>query len=378
MNIGYDAKRFFNNFTGLGNYSRFIVDAVSRYYPDNQYYLYSPKVKSHPEIDQIVSRDQVHVIKPGTIGSISFLKSIWRSWGMSMHPTMNALDIYHGLSHELPIGLPSYIKKVVTVHDLIFLRYPQFYNPIDVRIYKAKVKSACNRADRIVAISQQTKDDLIHFLNIEPSKIDVIYQGCHPIFKQIVPPIQLEVVRAKYNLPQEYLLNVGTIESRKNAALIVDALAQLPAEERKPLVIVGRETEYKKTITELAARQGILDKVIFIHNASFIDLPAIYQMAFLFIYPSLFEGFGIPLVEAIESSVPVITSQGSCFSEAAGPDAIYVDSANSHELMLAIQRVASNETLRKNMIEAGKRYISRFESVQIASDLFNVYNRFQS
>lgn len=373
MTIGYDAKRFFNNFTGLGNYSRFIVDAVSRYYPDNHYYLYSPKVRSHPEIDQIVSRDQVHVVKPGVIGSASFLKSIWRSWGMSFHPTISTLDIYHGLSHELPIGLPARIKKVVTIHDLIFMRYPQFYNPVDVRIYKAKVKSACNRADRVVAISQQTKNDLIDFLNIDPLKIDVVYQGCHPIFKQSLSKTQLDNVRAKYNLPQEYILNVGTIESRKNAAIIVDALAQMPDRERKPLLIVGRETEYKKVIIELAARLHISDKVIFVHNASFIDLPAIYRMALVFIYPSLFEGFGIPLVEAIESSVPVITSQGSCFSEAAGPDAIYVDSSNSHELMLAIQRVASNETLRKNMIDASKRYIDRFEPSQIASALFGSY-----
>lgn len=375
MNIGYDAKRFFNNFTGLGNYSRFIVDAVSRYYPDNQYYLYSPKVKSHPEIDQIVSRDQVHVIKPGAIGSFSFLKSIWRSWGMSLHPTMDALDIYHGLSHELPVGLPARVKKVVTVHDLIFMRYPQFYNSVDVRIYKAKVKSACNRADRVVAISQQTKSDLIDFLNIEPSKIDVVYQGCHPIFKQFITEAQLDSVRKKYSLPKEYILNVGTIESRKNAALIVEALAQLPVEEQIPLVIVGRETEYKKVIIETALRHKITDKIIFIHNANFLDLPAIYKAALVFIYPSLFEGFGIPLVEAIESSVPAITSQGSCFSEAAGPDAVYVDSANSHELMLAIQRVVSNETLRKSMIEAGKRYISRFEPAQIASDLFKSYQR---
>lgn len=375
MNIGYDAKRFFNNFTGLGNYSRFIVDAVSRYYPDNHYYLYSPKVKSHPEIDQIVTRDQVHVIKPGAIGSVSFLKSVWRSWGMSMHPTIKSLDIYHGLSHELPIGLPAHIKKVVTVHDLIFMRYPQFYNPIDVRIYKAKVKSACNHADRIVAISQQTKSDLIDFLNIEPSKIDVVYQGCHPIFKQAITQSQVDHVRSKYNLPKEYILNVGTIESRKNAALIVEALAQLPVETQIPLVIVGRETEYKKVIIDTALRYKITDKIIFIHNANFLDLPALYKAALVFIYPSLFEGFGIPLVEAIESSVPVITSQGSCFSEAAGPDALYVDSANSHELMLAIQRVVSNETLRKSMIEAGKRYISRFEPAQIASDLFKSYQR---
>lgn len=373
MTIGYDAKRFFNNFTGLGNYSRFIVDAVSRYYPDNHYYLYSPKAKSHPEIDQIVSRDHVHVVKPGVIGSTSFLKSIWRSWGMSFHPTVSTLDIYHGLSHELPIGLPARIKKVVTVHDLIFMRYPQFYNPVDVRIYKAKVKSACNRADRIVAISQQTKDDLIDFLNIDPLKIDVVYQGCHPIFKKSLSQTQLENVRAKYNLPQEYILNVGTIESRKNAVLIVNALAQLPAEERKTLVIVGRETSYKQEVIQSIVRHNLENKVMFIHDAKFIDLPAIYQMSALFVYPSLFEGFGIPIVEAIESGIPVITTSGSCFAEAGGTNTWYVEPTDYEQLGKTIREVFLHKEETQKRVQQSKAFASNFSSEKIATDMCCVY-----
>ncbi|MCD9018340.1 glycosyltransferase family 4 protein [Parachryseolinea silvisoli] len=371
MHIGFEAKRFFTNFTGLGNYARFVVDALSEFYPHDHYTLYSPTTRAHPEIDPIVRRSNVQVVAP--TGGYRFLKGLWRSWGVSRHDTVKTLDVYHGLSQELPAGLPAGVKKVVTVHDLIYIRYPQFYKPVDVAIYKAKAKAACTRADRVIAISQQTAQDIVDFLHVDPRKIDVVYQGCHPIFKQ---PVSVDVraqVRQKYDLPDRYILNVGTLESRKNAHQLVKALALLPQEARIPLVLVGRATAYKEEVVRTARESGIEDQLIFVHQASFQDFPALYQGAEVFVYPSLFEGFGIPLVEAIESGVPVITSTGSCFQEAAGDGALYADPHSAEALAHQLARTLQDATLRSQLVEAGRRYIQQFQPAVIAQRLQEVY-----
>src|SRR5687767_13212562 len=134
MNIGFEAKRFFTNNTGLGNYSRFIVRALSSYYPENDYYLYTPRDPFHNDAVHILDRPNVKVVKPSSWYNYVRATSIWRTWGISREPTIERLQAFHGLSQELPVNLPEKVKKIVTVHDLIFYRYPHFYNPIDVAI----------------------------------------------------------------------------------------------------------------------------------------------------------------------------------------------------------------------------------------------------
>jgi glycosyltransferase involved in cell wall biosynthesis len=212
-------------------------------------------------------------------------------------------------------------------------------------------------------------------LKISPKKIDVVFQGSHPIFKQSVDRDEREQILALYKIPSEYILNVGTIEERKNAALIVEALSIIPQSLRLPLVIVGRSTTYKDTIIKLAQQLKVDEHLIFVHDAKFQHLPAIYQGAKVFVYPSLFEGFGIPLIEAIESNVPVITSKESCFSEAAGPDSFYIDSSNAEELAAQLQRVLTDTTLSKQMTTHSTEYIRKFQPDIIAKDVHTVYER---
>ena len=197
MKIAFDAKRLFNNFTGLGNYSRFVVSALLDHEHGNEYILYTPKLRSHPEINPITEHKEVKVITPSSLYAFFKAGSLWRTWGISKEPTISDVNVFHGLSNELPVNLPQRIRKVVTVHDLIFLRFPMFYNPIDVRIYEAKVKAACHSADRIIAISRQTADDVINFLGVQDSKIEVVYQGCHPQFKQVRSHEEIARVKQK-------------------------------------------------------------------------------------------------------------------------------------------------------------------------------------
>lgn len=371
MRIGFDAKRLFTNFTGLGNYSRFVVDALANFQPENNYYLYTPRIKHHAEINVITTRSNVSVVRPCRLYTFLKASSIWRSWGVTRHASIGSLDVFHGLSQEIPFGLPLRVKKVVTVHDLIYFRYPQFYNPIDVAVYKAKVKFACKIADTIIAISEQTAQDLIEFLKVDAEKIKIVYQGCHPIFKQRRSTVEIESVKRKYFLPEKYILSIGTIEERKNVLIIIKAFELLHESVRIPIVIVGRSTSYALKVKAYIKKRQLENWVQFLHQSSFVDFPAIYQGATVFVYPSLFEGFGIPLIEAIESGIPVITSKGSCFREAAGPDAIYIDSQDENDLASAFMRLISED--QSSRIDKQKKYIQRFSPAVIAKDLMNVY-----
>lgn len=372
MKIGFDAKRFFHNFTGLGNYSRFVVDAISKHQRDNQLFLFTPSKRSHPDVNDIASQSNVHTVTPSFPWSLAG-GSIWRTGLLSGEKVVKKLDIFHGLSHELPLGLPPIVKKVVTVHDLIFLRYPEFYNPLDIRIYRNKVVSACRRADRIVAISEQTRDDIVEFLEVDQSRISIVYQGCHPQFR-VLPSVERKAdVVQRYSLPSEFILSVGTIEKRKNLELLIRALALIEPSKRIPLVVVGKPTAYLDELKALVGKNKLDAFVTFIHNAAFADLPAFYSLAALFVYPSLFEGFGIPLVEAIECGVPVVTSRGSCFSEAAGPSSSYVDPKDPEGLAAVILRLIETSSEREHSLAGAKLWIKKFSPEQIASELVSVY-----
>ena len=371
MKIGFDAKRFFNNFTGLGNYSRFVIRALSAHAPENEYFLFTPTIKNHPELNTILSSQNLRIISPPIVSG--FIGAIWRTWGISKSRHAKALDIYHGLSQELPLNFPSNVKKVVTVHDLIFIRYPHLYKSIDAAIYKSKVKYACSHADKIIAISHQTKDDLIHFLNADADKIDVVYQGPHPDFNKVFSVEQITAIKTKYGLPRQYILSVGTIEERKNVLLVVKALALLPVDLRMHVIIVGRQTGYQRRIVDEAAKLRVSQWLLFLHNVSFADLPAIYQGAEVFVYPSIFEGFGIPIVEALQSSVPVIASTGSCLHEAGGPETIYVNPDDEQEMCDRLKAVFSDSALRKRMVTSGREYIKKFEPAVIADQMLRIY-----
>lgn len=371
INIGLDAKRLFLNLTGLGNYSRYILDTLLQFRPDDHFYLYTPKVKPNKRAEHYFGHPAIDIIQPRGIMKLPLLNNIWRSSQVVNDPSFEKLDIFHGLSHELPLHIPSHIKKFVTVHDLIFYRYPQFYSAIDVITYKHKLRSACERADKIMAISEQTRRDIIDFLHIPSEKITVVYQGCHDQFRKTVTQDEKERIKLEYRLPDTYILNVATIEERKNAAGLIRAYAQIPKSRRIPLVIIGRATSYIKKVNGEIEKYGLQGEVIFIHAVDFSALPAIYQMASVFVYPSLFEGFGIPLLEAAESGIPVITSTGSCFGEAAGPNAVYVNPLDAVELGNTISEIISADNTTRTAKQ--KEHVKNFWPEKTAASVNAFY-----
>ena len=203
MKIGFDAKRAFYNNSGLGNYSRTLLKNLTNYYADNEYHLYSPGMPESSFSNFVKEQRNIKVHTPQHFISKSF-PSLWRSTGISSQLEQNGIGIYHGLSNELPLNISGKkIKKVVSIHDLIFLRYPELYPRMDRTIYNYKFKKACEDADVIVAISKQTKQDLIEFYGVNEQKIKLIYQSCNELFYRETDNNQIKNTQEKYKLPLE-------------------------------------------------------------------------------------------------------------------------------------------------------------------------------
>jgi glycosyltransferase involved in cell wall biosynthesis len=368
MKIGYDAKRAFYNNTGLGNYSRWLIKGIASLNPSNTLYLYTPKAKANPRLNFIGDFPNIQTITPKS----KWFSSLWRSKGIVKDLKRDGIELYHGLSHELPSGIEqSSIKSVVTVHDLIFMRYPKQFGPVNYRIYLAKIKHACRVADRIIAISQKTNDDLVELLGIDPKKIEVIYQGCNPSFAVEQTAAQKLAVKEKYNLPNRFILNVGTIEERKNLLLTAKALKNVS--DNICLVVVGKETKYTEQVKAYIAANNLNHRVMFLKDVTFAELPAVYQSAAVFVYPSRYEGFGIPVLEALNSGIPVIAATGSCLEEAGGPDNLYVDPDDDAGLAKKLNSVLNDDGLRQNMITKGRVYAANFTDDKLSRQLMLLY-----
>lgn len=372
MKIGFDGKRAVQNYTGLGNYSRYIIEIFCRFYPENSYVLYAPKQRDNKRLEILIkSFRQLSTAYPQK-NFWKRLSSIWRIWGITRQLEKEKIQLFHGLSNELPLNIrKSGIRSIVTIHDLIFLRYPQCYSFIDRKIYAYKFRKACENADCVIAISECTKRDIIRYFRIPEAKIKVVYQGCDSIFEQPVDEEKKKSVRAKYKLPQRYILNVGSIEERKNVLLAVRALPHLSSDVH--LVIVGRRTKYTERVEHFIRENNLAARVHIINNVPFEDLPAIYQLAEVFTYPSYFEGFGIPIIEALHSGIPVVAATGSCLEEAGGEYSIYVNPDSVEEIVSAFNRIFSDPDYKKKMIEKGKAFVERFSAREQAMLIMNIY-----
>jgi glycosyltransferase involved in cell wall biosynthesis len=369
MRIGFDAKRAFFNKSGLGSYSRNLIQGLTEFYPDNEYVLYTPGLNEDLFEPKQLS---VRVEAPKSFVHRIF-RSYWRTFALSNQLPSDKIQIFHGLSHELPYNFPvRQVKSVVTIHDLIFLRLPHMYRLIDRTIYERKFKYSCDVSDRIIAVSQQTAEDIVEFFHISPEKIDVVYQGCNSVFNNEVPLIEKEILRMKYLLPKSFILYVGTIEERKNLLTLIKALHYGKIEI--PLVVIGKPTPYLNKIIEFIERHSLIN-IIFCDIVQNQDLPGIYQLADLFVYPSIFEGFGIPILEALYSKIPVITSRASSMTEVGGEHSIYVDPNNVEEMAAAIKKVLCDSELQQKMIAEGYRHARKFDADKVTANIMQVYEK---
>jgi glycosyltransferase involved in cell wall biosynthesis len=367
MKIGFDAKRFFFNQTGLGNYSRTLIYGFLEAYPQHSYLLFSPRY-ARPE-NRFEGFAQLKTILPDRKPGF-----FWRQSGINKQIEDSQVQIFHGLSHELPLkrAKNNYLR-VVTMHDLIYELYPGLFPKTDAFLYKLKYRYACQTADKVIAISQSTKNDLIKLYQIADEKISVVYQSCNPAFTIKLATETLTNIRHKYQLPSEFILSVGSIIERKNLIDIIKAMAMCQPENRIPIVAIGNGKEYLHRVLQFVAENKLEKWFYHLPHISNQELPAFYQMAKIFVYTSSYEGFGIPVLEALYSGTPVITSNVSSLPEAGGNAALLVNPRNVEELHFAIEKVLNDTSLSSEMIAKGYLHAQKFSDKSMAKDTMNVY-----
>lgn len=379
MRIGFDGKRAVRNFRGLGNYSRGLIEGLLEY-SEHDLFLYAENSQDKRALKWLEenTNSRLHVKNPqGVINNL--FPTWWRSYSLSKDLKQESLDIYHGLSHEIPYNLTNAkFKKVVTIHDLIFIRYPHFFPWIDRLSYQRKFSYALKNADMVIAICEQTKSDLIELMKVDEKKIVIHYQSCDPIFYQSHPDDKIEEIKKKNHIFKDYILNVGAFEERKNQLTLIEAFAKKSSSHDLDLVFIGNGKEYLKRSQKRVEELGLKGRIHFLEGIPFNELPYLYQGAKLFCFPSFFEGFGIPIVEALFSKIPVITSEGSCFPESAGTHSIFVDPYSVNELSDKMIQVISNSSLRAKMIENGLLHASRFHRKEVTYALLEHYRQLLS
>lgn len=377
MRIGFEAKRAIHNFRGLGNYSRGLIEGLSEYQPEDELILYSPPIKDKKGQEWVDSLSSHTILKYPPTQIASTFSSFWRSFLLASELKKDQLDIFHGLSHEIPYRLKGVMpfKKIVTMHDLIFLRYPEFFPLIDRIVYNQKFKYACKNADMVIAICEQTREDLINFLGVEEKKIVVHYQSCAPIFYQPLGKAKIDAVREKYKLQKSFIIHVGAFEERKNQLTLLEAYAQITGRIQEDLVFIGQGKKYKDKVESRVRELKLDQRVHILNSVGFEELPAIYQAASALCFPSLFEGFGIPIVEALFSKTPVITSIGSCFLESAGSDSIFIDPLSCSSIAEGLLSVLGDQHLQTQMSEKGLKFVQRFHRRETTAHLMDLYRQ---
>ena len=268
------------------------------------------------------------------------------------------------------------IPSVVTIHDVAFKTFPDMYHAIDRFTYDRKWRHACKTADRIIAISESTKQDIIRFYGVEPDRIDIVYQPVNSIYytnEKGVCPVSLE----PYVNGKPYMLYVGSINSRKNLLGIVKAIELLPKEIQIPLIVIGDGREYKQKVSDYIAEHKLQNLIIFSPKKVGTEgLRYLYSNARMLVYPSFYEGFGLPVVEALLSHCPVVTSNVSSLPEAAGPDSLLADPSDIRDIADKMKVLLTDDALRESIIEKGYRYgMDSFSPKVLADRLMDVYNK---
>lgn len=299
-------------------------------------------------------------------------------WEQLLQPTAalrERLDLLHSLSYVQPLLCPA--SSVVTMLDLSFLRMPETFNRWN-RVYLSTMAGlTARRCHRIITISESTRQDVIRCFGVPPDKVEAIHLGVDELFKPVEDQALLRRFRAERRLPEKYLLYVGTLEPRKNVERLVEAYAQLRRERAIPhkLVLGGAKGWLYDRIFGRVRQLGLEDDVLFTSYIPYNELPLWYNCADIFIYPSLYEGFGLPPLEAMACGTPVVTSSASSLPEVVGSAAITVDPLDVNALAAAVGRVLENTGLRQQLSAEGSRQAARFSWEKMAICTLGLYRR---
>ena len=373
VRIGIDGKVIFLRAGGIGrsasNLLRACLREAERSYPGMEFVIFTG-----PE----TSLDGLHGVNVRVSDRFRGVKSsLLRSlFCMPVGLRTERIDVFHGLDQ---LGIPLFTrgaKYVVTIHDVIPLILPQFVTLKHHLVVSSALWRVSRQADVVIAPSEVTREDIVRHLGVARDRIVVIPWGCEDRFRPVGDPERLEAVRKKYGLPSRYLLFVSTLEPKKNLVTLLRAFALLRAsrpDHDLRLVAAGRKGWLYDDIFEAVDALGLREDVIFTGFVDDDDLPDLYRGALLFVFPSLYEGFGLPILEAMASGIPVIASNTSSIPEVAGDAAMLVDPRNPEAIAEGIARVLSDEGLRAELQRRGLARAKEFSWETVAQKTLDVY-----
>lgn len=358
MLIGIDASRAFDSApTGTEIYSREIISALVAQAPTSRFRLYTratatrlPKLPPNSEIR-----------------SIPFPR-LWTHLRLSAEMLANPPDVLFVPSHVLPLVHPR--EAVVTVHDLGFLYFPRAHSLLSRSYLDVATRWNAKAARTVIADSAATSRDLIQFYHVDPGKVRVVLPSIRPDIDQMPSSVQVQQVMSKYSLIQDYVISVGTIHPRKNYQRLVQAFKTLP--DKYQMVIVGKHGWKSSEIVASTQGLGLGERVKFMDYVPSSDLGTLYAGARLFAFPSLYEGFGFPILEAQASGTAVICSNTSSLPEVAGDGAAYIDPLDVHSISDAMTRVLTDDAFRNGLIEKGRANVQRFSWARSAQEILSV------
>jgi len=366
MLIAMDARAANNaQISGGGIYLKSLIEAIARLDTENSYCLYlnQPKSEFFP--------------KYGANFTTKILRAPygWTQFRLPISLFSDKPDIYFSYHHWLPLVTPK-CKKIVTIHDLAFLNYPEYFGKGIANYLKYSTRNAIQKADKIITISQYSKNDIIVNYNVNEEKICVIYHGYDRIFDIQRNPETSRRILNKYNISHEYLFFLGDLHLRKNPIRSIDAFQQFKGKHQTDhkLVIAGRSDYLADRIFAHANNNKIKEHVVFTGYIDRNDLPYLMSSATALLFPSLFEGFGIPLLEAMASSTPIITSNITSMPEIVGDAGILIDPYDANSIEAAIEEIVFDRSKREYLIAAGLKRANNFSWDKTAKETLEVFN----
>jgi glycosyltransferase involved in cell wall biosynthesis len=373
MKIGFDAKRFFFNHSGLGNYSRMLIESLFKYFPENEYVLYADRLDTldhaHPEALRIL---KFYVDNRSDGSDLYTLVMVdapkwWRTWGMGKRAAQDGVEVFHGLSNELPWDLPASVAGVCTIHDVIFKEFPSFYPWIDRLIYDFKTKKAIQKASRLIMTSQATQLQVEKYYPNAKGCSVVVYQAVDPAFYGDGHVQRTRETNAPYFVYQ------SSFTQRKNHAVLVDAFALIQHQTNWNLTLIGLNGPTLAAVQLQIEKLGLGNRITCLVDQSRQEMIDCVTGAAGFVYPSLNEGFGIPLAEALAAGLPMAVSNISVFRELTEDLPVYFHPNKADEMAAAmISITTAEEQTRQRLKQLSLQ--SKIDPQNIASQLIQMYS----
>jgi len=375
LRIGIDYTAAIRQGAGIGRYVRQLVQAVTTLDAQDEFVLVAAAGGAPNARSALCAASKPNVKIRALPTSDRQMNVLWHRLRLPLpiECITGSLDIFHSPDFTLPPVRNA--RTLLTVHDLSFMRIPACSDPKLLKYLMRVVPASARRANVVLADSECTRADVIEMLGVDPSRVQVVYAGVDDSFQRVTEPRVLDEVRSRYRLPQHFILGVGTLQPRKNFERLVEAFAMLAgAEGGGPRLVLAGAAGWKyQGIFERVERLGLRNAVLFPGYVADRDLPALYSMADLFVFPSLYEGFGIPPLEAMACGTPVVTSNVSSLPEVVGDAALTIDPTDTVALARAMQRMLNDPHLRSELVQRGAARASNFTWRASAEKLLAAY-----